>query len=148
MNGRWTVIDEVFTEQWNRDDFDRLIACLRHTLQTGGAVFGAFTCGVLKGFTSVESRLFGNNRDYVDLSSIHVSRDVRGQGTGRDLFRLAANWARAHGARKLYISAHSSVETQAFYAAMGCVEAAEYSRAHAEKEPCDCQLEFPLYQDT
>lgn len=36
------------------------------------------------------------------------------------------------------------VESQAFYKRMGCVEAAEYDRAHIEKEPCDCQLECAL----
>ena len=52
----------------------------------------------------------------------------------------------AGGGRKpLYISAHSSVESQAFYKApMGCVEAREYQAFHVEKEPCDCQLERPL----
>ena len=48
------------------------------------------------------------------------------------------------GAGKLYISAHSAVESQAFYKAMGCVEAKEINAAHAEKEPFDCQLEFSL----
>lgn len=50
------------------------------------------------------------------------------------------------GAQALYISAHSSVESQAFYKAMGCVEAKEYQAFHVEKEPCDCQLERPLEQ--
>ena len=44
-------------------------------------------------------------------------------------------------AKKLYISAHSAVESQAFYKAMGCVEAEEYNAEHVEKEPYDCQLE-------
>ena len=53
----------------------------------------------------------------------------------------ACLWAKAKGAKKLYISAHSSVESQAFYKAIGCREAEEYSQPHVEKEPCDCQLE-------
>lgn len=48
---------------------------------------------------------------------------------------------RTWGEEIIYISAHSSVESQAFYKAMGCVEAEEYSIKHVEKEPCDCQLE-------
>ncbi len=57
---------------------------------------------------------------------------------------LAAERAKAMGAEKLYISAHSSKESQAFYKAVGCVEAEEYNPASVEKEPCDCQLEYRL----
>ena len=59
----------------------------------------------------------------------------------KTLFAAAKAWAGAHGAKKLYISAHSSVESQAFYKKMGCVEAREYSQIHVEQEPWDCQLE-------
>ena len=63
-------------------------------------------------------------------------------GIGKQLFQMASTWAREKGAKKLYISAHSSIESQAFYKAMGCVEALEYNKEHVEKEPCDCQLEY------
>ena len=66
------------------------------------------------------------------------------RGIGRELFTRAAQWARAHGGKKLYLSAHSAVETQAFYAAMGCVEAREYNEAHVASEPFDCQMEYAL----
>ena len=71
-------------------------------------------------------------------------REIPSADIGRALFLRAAAWARSHGAEKLYISAHSAVETQAFYRAMGCAEAAWQSAKHAEKEPCDCQLEYAL----
>ncbi len=118
--------------------------CLKNTLVKGGVVFGAFVKDVLKGFSSVEPVLFGKNKEYLDLSSIHVSEDMRGKGIGNELFRLSKEWAQKHGAKKLYISAHSSVESQSFYRTMGCVEALEYSVLHVEKEPCDCQLEYLL----
>jgi N-acetylglutamate synthase-like GNAT family acetyltransferase len=69
---------------------------------------------------------------------------MRGKSIGKELFRLSKAWAKEHGAQKLYISAHSSVETQAFYRAMGCVEAVEYNEAHVAAEPCDCQMECVL----
>ena len=56
----------------------------------------------------------------------------------------AKEWAKKKGAGKLYISAHSSVESQAFYRAMGCMEAEVYNSKHVEEEPCDCQLECRL----
>ena len=67
-----------------------------------------------------------------------------GQGIGRELFRLACEQARIRGAQKLYLSAHSAEETQAFYRAMGCVEAAWYHPELVALEPCDCQMEFLL----
>ena len=69
---------------------------------------------------------------------------MRVKGIGAALFPSARDWARAHGGRKLYISAHSAVESQAFYRKMGCVEAQEYNRKHGEAEPFDCQLECVL----
>lgn len=66
---------------------------------------------------------------------------MRGKGIGKELFQYAKSWAKEHGSKKLYISAHSAVESQAFYKEMGCIEAVEYNQEHVEKDPCDCQLE-------
>ena len=73
-----------------------------------------------------------------------MSEDMRGKGIGKQLFLDAACWAREKGAEKLYISAHSAVESQAFYTAMGCRQAEYYHQAHVEAEPFDCQLEYLL----
>ena len=100
--------------------------------------------GGLKGFISVEPALFGGEQQYLDLSSLHVSEDMRRTGIGRSLFSTAKTWAKKQGARKLYISAHSAVESQAFYKAMGCIEAKVYHQGHVEAEPCDCQLECEI----
>ena len=124
--GDWVIRDIAFIDDWSEADYAYLVTCLRGTLEGGGVLFGAFEGGVLKGFASVEGRPLGSRADMLDLSSLHVSRDRRGQGAGRRLF------------------AHSAVETQAFYRAMGCVEAAEYDPHHTAKEPCDCQLEYRL----
>lgn len=144
IDGEWQVRDVAFTDDWSEEDFAFLVTCLRNTVHTGGAVFGAFEDGVLKGFASVEPGPLGKDGIYRDLSSLHVSQELRGRGIGRRLFKLAREFAREQGAQKLYISAHSAVETQAFYRAMGCTEAQEYDPAHAQKEPCDCQLECPV----
>ena len=141
ISGVWCIKDIAFTDEWTERDYAFLVSCLKNTVQTGGMVSGAFFLEQLKGFVSVESALFGRNKEYLDLSSIHASEDMRGRGIGRELFRIAKNWAKQHGAKKLYISAHSAVESQAFYRAMGCVEAQEYNPEHVAKEPCDCQLE-------
>lgn len=142
--GEWVIRDDPFIDDWSEEDYSFLVSCLKNTSSTGGLVYGAFLNGELKGFTSVERELFGEENRYLDLTSIHVSEDMRGQGVGAALFAAAKDWARAHGGRKLYISAHSAVESQAFYQKMGCVEAREYSRKHVEAEPFDCQLECML----
>ena len=143
-NDEWVIRDDPFIDDWTEGEYQILVRCLRNTVATGGFVFAAFCDGVLKGFASVESALFGEEQGYLDLSCIHVSEDMRGQGIGKVLFLAAKDWARAHGGRKLYISAHSAVESQAFYRAMGCVEAEKYHQGHVEAEPYDCQLECRL----
>ena len=139
--GQWVIRNAPFIDDWSAQDYAFLVKCLRHTIAGGGLVYGAFDKGQLKGFVSVEPELFGGDNKYVDLSSIHVSEDMRHHGIGRALFEAAKAWARERGARKLYICAHSAVESQAFYKSMGCVEAAEPEPHHVEKEPYDCQLE-------
>ena len=47
-------------------------------------------------------------------------------------------------AEKLYISAHSSKESQAAYRALGCVHAEEINAKLAQEEPCDVQMEYRL----
>ncbi len=142
VNGAWVALDVPFVEEWGEADFAELAEQLQNTLQSGGLLMGAFQDGALKGFASVEGAPMGHG--YLELSNLHVSCELRGQGAGRRLFAEAAAWAKAHGARKLYLSAHSSVESQAFYAAMGCVDAAHPDAAHVAKEPCDRQLELTL----
>lgn len=144
IDGEWIIKDVPFVDQWSEEEYEELVACLINTVKTNGLVYGAFCDGKLKGFVSVESVYLGSDNEYLDLSSLHVSKEKRKNGIGKELFTMAAGWAREHGAKKLYISAHSSVETQAFYKAMGCREAKEYNKEHVEKEPYDCQLEYVL----
>lgn len=142
--GEWIIKDAPFIDDWTEEDYKILIDCLKHTVLSGGFVYAAFDGNnenKLKGFVSVEAELFGGEQKYLDLSSIHVSEDMRGGGIGETLFLAAKNWAKEHGAEKLYISSHSAVESQGFYKKMGCVEACVYHQEHVEREPYDCQLE-------
>jgi len=143
-NGVWVVRPDPFIDDWTEEDYQTLIRCLHKTVRSGGFVLGAFSDGDLKGFVSVENGFFGGENQYFDLSSLHVSEDMRRGGIGKALFQAAAQWARRQGAKKLYISSHSAIESQAFYRALGCVEAVEYNQRHVEAEPFDCQIEFVL----
>ncbi len=142
--GAWVIRADPFVDDWSEEDYQVLLQCLRRTVAEGGFVPGAFVDGALKGFAALTPGLFGGEQRYMDLAAIHVSADVRGRGIGSALFRSAMDWARAHGAAKLYISAHSAVESQAFYQKMGCVDAQVLNRAHVEAEPFDRQLEVRL----
>lgn len=142
--GRWVIRNAPFVDDWSEEDYRFLVDCLRDTLARGGLVRAAFVSGELKGFVAVLPELFGGAHRYMDLASIHISQELRGHGVGAALFHAAADWARAHGAGKLYISAHSAVESQGFYKKMGCVDAALPRQDHVEREPFDRQLEYKL----
>jgi len=144
VEGEWLIKDIEFIDDWTEEEYSLLSGYLKNTSKTGGIVIGAFQEDKLKGFASVESESLGSNEEYQDLSSLHVSEDMRGQGIGKVLFEMGTTWAREKGAKKLYISAHSSVETQGFYRSLGCVEAKEHSQDHVDREPYDCQLEYVL----
>lgn len=144
IEGRWMLKDISFIDDWDESDYRRVCGQLKKVLDEGGAVWGAFSAEALKGFSSVEARRIGSRNQYAVLAELHVSEDMRRRGLGRRLFGLAADSARKLGAEKLYISAMSAEESQAFYRSMGCVEALEYDPFHVEKEPCDCQMEYLL----
>lgn len=143
-NEEWILKEIAFTEQWGSAEYKYLIKCLQNSIKTDGVVFGAFNNNVLAGFASVESQFFGSKKEYLQLSSIHTSYEKRGTGIGKKLFSIVCKKAKEMGAQRLYISAHSSQESQAFYKAMGCVEAVEYNDKLIDEEPCDCQLEYRL----
>ena len=82
--------------------------------------------------------------DYVELPYIHVSRELRGSGIGKRLFEICCKEAKLLGAKKLYIAAHPSVETQRFYKHRGCTLASEINTVIFNKEPLDLQMEYPL----
>ena len=144
IEGRWALQNIAFTEDWNAGDYQRLCGQLSRDVREGGTVWGAFSSGDLKGFASVEGRLIGSRGQYAVLAELHVSEECRRKGIGRGLFGLAAGSARERGAEKLYISAMSAEESQAFYREMGCVEAVEADPYHVQMEPCDVQMEYLL----
>ena len=146
IEGTWVLKDIAFVEEWGSEEYAFLVKCLIRTVNEGGTVWGAFHEERLCGFASLENQSFGSRGQYLQLSSIHVSDGQRGKGIGRMLFSLVCEKAREKGAEKLYISAHSSEETQAFYKKEGCVEASEYNERLVAEEPCDCQLEYSLIE--
>jgi len=142
--GEYKIKDDCFVDEWTEAQKRRAVQDLRQCLEQGGFVAGAIADGALVGFANVENLPLGSRKQYLELRYIHVSREYRGQGLGKQLFRLCCDGARQRGAEKLYIGAHPAVETQEFYAALGCIPAAEVIPEIFAKEPLDIQLEYVL----
>ncbi len=144
-NGSWVIRSAPrVIEEWGEQQHEFICHCLRETLAFGGMVVGAFANDKLKGILSVDACPFGSQEQYLEIPFLQVSRDYRGRGIGKRLFAMAKEFAREKGAERLYLSSQPSVESQAFYKAVGCVEAEEYSVEHAERNPEDCQIECSI----
>lgn len=146
-NGEWVLKDiDAFTEQWDealREEIVRLD--FTNCINAGGIVWAVYDSrNQVIAFASLLPELFGSSKQYLQLMQIHVSYEHRSKGIGKKLFERCADKARVMGARKLYISAHSSEESQLFYTKVGCFDASEINRKIAEYEPFDRQMEYVL----
>lgn len=144
IQGEWKLIPHAFVEAWTVEERREIAAEIIRRRSRDQSAFGAFDGGRVVGFATVAHALFGQMARYADLACFYVSEEYRRHGIGRALFGMACEEARRLGAQKLYISAHSSKESQAAYRALGCVHAREINARLAELEPCDVQMEYPL----
>ena len=144
VEGQWELLPIEFEENWSVGECQEIAADVAFHMEKDQSAIGAFDGGEVIGFITVAHNIFGNTAKYVELVCFQVSEPYRGKGIGKALFIQACEEARRLGADKLYISAHSSKESQAAYKALGCVHATEINRKLAEEEPCDVQLEYVL----
>ncbi len=141
-NDQWGIETRPrIIENWNEDQREFVCWCLENILSEGGMAAGAFEDGSLKGIVAVEGTPIGSRNQYLPVAFLQISQELRGKGIGRRLFSMAKAFAAEKGGEKLYISSQPSVETQAFYKAMGCKEAQEYNAAYVAHNPSECQLE-------
>ena len=131
-------------EDWDLNKRREVAREILNRIAGNGFAYGAFHEGKVVGYILISTVLFGKSKQYMELMHYHVSEPYRRHGIGKELFRLACAAAKEFGAKKLYISAHSSKESQAAYRKLGCVEAAEIDPVIAENEPYDVQMEFVL----
>jgi len=145
-NGEWLLKDIPFIEQWDETLKREIVAVdFTNCLNSGGVVWGVFNkSNELIAFASLLSDFFGSENQYLQLMQIHTSCEYRNKGIGKELFKTSAEKAKSMGAKKLYISTHSSEESQFFYKKIGCVDAQEINKKLAEHEPYDRQMEFAL----
>lgn len=143
-NGEWVLRSNPFTEQWDLPKCRQVASSLRKTIAQEGIAFGAFCKGEVIGFVQLGHERFVPEERYQELVMMQVSRPWRRFGVGRRLFSLACQAAKEAGAKRLYISAHSSKESQAFYRSVGCVPTSWIHEQLAKDEPFDVQMECLL----
>ena len=140
----WKLVPNVYEENWSQVQCRETAEDMARHINLDQTGFGAFDGERIIGFATVSHRIFGAAVRYVQLVCFQISEEYRRQGIGRKLFSLACEEARRLGAEKLYISAHSSKESQAAYRALGCTPAEEVNEGLAAAEPFDVQMEYRL----
>ena len=140
----WKLVPNVYEENWSQEQCRKMAEEVVHYIKLDQTGFGAFDGERIIGFVTVSHRIFGVTARYVQLVCLQITEEYRRRGIGRKLFSLACDEARQLGADKLYISAHSSKESQAAYRALGCTLAEEVNEGLAAAEPFDVQMEYRL----
>ena len=140
----WELVPNVYEENWSQAQCREIAEDMARHINLDQTGFGAFDGERIIGFATVSHRIFGAAAKYAQLVCFQISEEYRRQGIGRKLFFLACEEARRLGADRLYISAHSSKESQAAYRALGCTPAEEVNEELAAAEPFDVQMEYRL----
>lgn len=139
-----TPLDSAIIWDWDLEKRREMARTIVDGIHSGGFGFGAFHEGKIIGYIFITGEFWGSQQQYTELKLYHISAPYRRMGIGRELFRLGTAQARAIGARKLYISANNSRESQEAYRKLGCVYAEEINRECVEREPFDVQMEYCL----
>jgi N-acetylglutamate synthase-like GNAT family acetyltransferase len=134
--------ENSFKEDWDIKRLREISTYLMECIHQQGTVIIAKSNDQVIGFANIEPTIYYNQ--YVNMPFIHVSLPYRGQGVGQKLFDAVLKEARKTSAKALYISAHPSIETQAFYQSLGCTLARQIIPELYDKEPLDIQLEKEL----
>ena len=125
---------------WPAGEAEKYTPLLYECFDRGGWFCGAFEAGKLVGVAILDNRFIGKDRDQLQLKFLHVSRDYRSKGVGKQLFELARLKAHERGARRMYISATPSEHTVNFYLRLGAVIAAMPDPELFEFEPEDIHM--------
>lgn len=143
-DGDWKLVPILYEENWSLEQCREIAEDVKLHMNLDQTGFGAFIGERIVGFATVSHHTFGVNARYAELVCFQISEEYRHQGIGRKLFSMVCEEALRLGAEKLYISSHSSKESQAAYRALGCTPAEELNASLVEEEPFDVQLEYKL----
>ncbi|MCD4503817.1 GNAT family N-acetyltransferase [Chromobacterium piscinae] len=137
------IAAEPFIDDWSPDE--RRVLCRElAAIADAGRVWAAIEGESLAGFAAISPEPLGPDGEYRQLKELQVDARWRGRGLGRELMRQCMAGGKAMGARRLYISSHSAIETVSFYERCGCVPARWLHRPQVELEPFDWQMECDL----
>jgi len=140
--GEKEIRDISFVDDWSKEDrYDIVKNFFNNKDYYSAAVYEGEK---IIAFYVIGVNLLTDNEDYIELKHLQVSLEYRGKGFGKALFFDACAKAKQFGARKLYISAHSSIETQKAYEKLGCMNASWFNEKAIKEEPYDIQLEYEL----
>jgi len=144
INNKLVLVPNEFIEDWDLSKRRKVAEAIFKVIDGKNIVYGAYFKDEIVGFIYLSDKFFGRDNLYIELSMFQVSELFRKMGIGKSLFKFACEDARHLGVSKLYISAHSSKESQAAYRKIGCIEAVEINKSIAEDEPFDIQMEYQL----
>lgn len=144
INSEFVLVVNDYIEDWNIEKCREIAKTIESGIDDIGFAYGAFCENKVVGYIYLSDHFFGSDNQYIELQLFHISEPFRRKGIGKELFRLACAEAKMMGAKKLYISAHSSKESQNAYRRLGCIDTMEINKEIAENEPFDIQMEYQL----
>lgn len=144
IDNQIVLVSNEFIEDWDLKKCKNVAEDILKALDLNKVIYGAYYCGKVIGLIYLDNKPFGSDNQYIELLMFHVSEPFRKMGIGKMLFKLACTDTRQLGISKLYISAHSSKETQEAYRKLGCINAVEVNKIIADNEPFDIQMEYQL----
>lgn len=140
----YALVPNEYVEDWDVAKCRKIAQTILRGMDGTGFAYGAFWEEKVIGYIYLSTKCFGSENQYIELQLFHISEPFRRKGIGKELFRLACEEAGRIGAGKLYISAHSSKESQEAYRKLGCTDAIEINQKIAQDEPFDIQMEYSL----
>ena len=144
-NGALVLKPEHYDMQgWNPHEAEHYTSILLDCFDRGGWFCGAFEDEKLVGVAVLDNKFIGRDKDQLQLKFLHVSRDYRGKGLGKNLFQMAAEKARELEAKQMYISATPSENTVNFYLRLGAVVTKEPDPELFAFEPEDIHFECEI----
>lgn len=144
VDGRRTVSEHPFVDDWSTEDRDKMKKELVSLVRCGGIVIGAVKNGAVVGFASIDGANIGPGGKFRELVQFHVGAGERRRGIGKAMFGAVVEEIRKLGGEIISISSHSAYETVCFYRGCGCGDATWIHKEAVEREPFDCQMEYRI----
>ena len=138
------IDDHIDVPRWTQAYYDYRLPRLHTSFDADGCGWSIFEADRLVAIAVLDGRWLGPDLDTLDLTFIHVTRELRGAGVGGELFDRTVALARERGAKRMYVSASDSRATVDFYTRRGLRLANPPDPALLALEPSDIHLVLEL----